>query len=424
MVKRFTLFFIILTFFAPFSLPQDQEQIKNKKSELTRLREEISNLEKELKIKSLKEKESFKTLENYNKQNFLLNKLIAKLRDEERLKDNDILSSQDRIQEIEKDITLLRKNYSKYVLSIYKYGEPEELEFLVNAGSVDKAILRYKYLQKFSDRRKKDLDRFVLEKEELITLKSKLQDEKNEKIQLEQQKLNEESALKIKLDERKKIIGSIRKDKNELKKEIDAKRIAEVKIKGLINKLIEESIARRKEEERLAKLEVLKRNNVRSEKREIKEKNTNEVPDYNLNLSTSGLSSFSLLKGKLNWPVSNGKVIRQYGENRNAKLNTVTLNYGIDIKTSGDMNVRSVADGVVSAIDWIPGYGSVIIITHKNEYRTVYSHLSEIFVKEGDRIKAGTLLAKVGESLDGNVVHFEIWNSRNNQNPEVWLAKK
>jgi murein DD-endopeptidase MepM/ murein hydrolase activator NlpD len=54
----------------------------------------------------------------------------------------------------------------------------------------------------------------------------------------------------------------------------------------------------------------------------------------------------------------------------------------------------------------------------------VYSHLSGIFIKEGDKVKRGTLIAKTAESTDGNILHFEIWNSRTNLNPEQWLAKK
>ncbi|MBZ0199145.1 MAG: M23 family metallopeptidase, partial [Ignavibacteriaceae bacterium] len=143
-----------------------------------------------------------------------------------------------------------------------------------------------------------------------------------------------------------------------------------------------------------------------------------------LNLDTEKFSSFSALRGRMIWPLAKGKVIRSSGEDRNKKLNTVTINYGVDIKSTGDMDVKAVAEGIVSAIDWIPGYGSVIIITHKGDYRTVYSHLSEIFISEGDKVKMGTRIAKVGESLEGNILHFEIWNSRKNQDPEVWLARK
>ena len=66
----------------------------------------------------------------------------------------------------------------------------------------------------------------------------------------------------------------------------------------------------------------------------------------------------------------------------------------------------------------------MIIITHKGGYRTVYSHLSDIYVKEGDIVKLGFVIGKVGESIEGNVLHFEIWNSREKQNPEVWLARR
>ena len=100
------------------------------------------------------------------------------------------------------------------------------------------------------------------------------------------------------------------------------------------------------------------------------------------------------------------------------------LNYGVDIAASKDLNVKAVSEGVISAIDWIPGYGSVIIVTHKGDFRTVYSHLSEIYVNEGDKVKPGNVIAQVGDSIEGKILHFEIWNSRENQNPELWLTRK
>ena len=57
-------------------------------------------------------------------------------------------------------------------------------------------------------------------------------------------------------------------------------------------------------------------------------------------------------------------------------------------------------------------------------YRTVYGHVSEIFVSEGDKVKSGSVLALVDEGIDGYVLHFEIWNGRDKQNPEKWLGEK
>ena len=156
---------------------------------------------------------------------------------------------------------------------------------------------------------------------------------------------------------------------------------------------------------------------------ETKTKKEVEGSDYNFDLSTSSFTNFSELKGKLNWPISKGKVVRKFGESLNPKLKTLTVNYGIDIRASGDMSVKCVAEGVVSAVEWLPGYGTVLIISHKGNYRTVYGHLSEVFVKEGDKIKTGGVVATVGESLEGKILHFEVWSGRQNVNPEIWLRK-
>ena len=143
------------------------------------------------------------------------------------------------------------------------------------------------------------------------------------------------------------------------------------------------------------------------------------VRDY----TYDNFEDFSSLKGQLSWPVKQGKIVRKFGENKNAKLKTVTLNYGIDVDVKKETDVHAVAEGIVSAIDWLPGYGSVVIVTHKDEYRTVYGHITDLNVNEGDKIKAGTVIGKVNDSLEGTILHFEIWSGRNYQNPETWLAR-
>jgi septal ring factor EnvC (AmiA/AmiB activator) len=427
MVNKIKYLIIIILFFTiSFIFPQVKDKIKNKQTELSRIKAEISLLESQLKIKTTKEKQSYTALENYSKQNYLLNTLINRLREEEQLKQEDIEFTLHQIEYIEKEIKILQSNYSKYVISVYKKGKDDELAVLLNSESLQQALIRYKYLQKFSEKRAKDLVEFQKNKKDLLVLNNTYEKEKEEKVILAEQKENEAKILQKKLVERKKLLASIRHDKTELKKSINTKRSAESKIKNLIAKLIETEERKRKEEhERLAKLESEKlRNESRTKKISTEKREVNDDAVYDIDISTSGLSSFSSLKGKLNWPVSGGHIVRHFGEDRNAKLNTVTLNYGVDIKAASDFNIKTPADGVVSAIDWIPGYGGVIIITHKDGYRTVYSHFSDIFVKEGDKVKSGSVIAKVGESIEGFIIHFEIWNSRNNQNPEIWLARK
>ncbi len=409
---------------------QEEKEISTKRYELSGIKTEIKQLEDELRQKTAEEKKSLSVLDNYNKQNFLLNKLINSLRSEEKAKQNQILKTSASIKKLETDINLLKKNYAKYVVSVYKYGTPNELEGLLDAESVQQGIRRIKYLQKFSESRERDLIKLQTKVKDLESAKVKLQQEKKEKAKLAGDKVAEENNLMVKLKERKQFIDELKTDKAEINKELAFRKASEEQIKNIIAKLVEEAERKKREAaERLAKLKAqrLQRESLAKNNDVDIEKNTNIIPtrsDETLNLDTEKFSSFSALRGRMIWPLAGGKVTRSFGENRNPKLKTVTINYGVDIKSSGSLDVNAVAEGIVSAIDWIPGYGSVIIITHKGDYRTVYSHLSEIYISEGDKVKMGARIAKVGESLEGDILHFEIWNSRKNQNPEVWLARK
>ena len=406
-----SVFFILI--FSCQLLPQDNK-IEAKKSELSNLKDEIVRLEKELEQKKAKEKKTIEDYENIGKQSFLVNKLIARLRSEENQKQIEIDNRLKEINAIENEIDLLQKNYSKYVVANYKYGNYTEWESVLDAASFQQAVIRLEYLKRFSLYRQRDLIEFEKNKEYLVTAKVKLEKEKEEKKILSSQKELEEKSLEIKLSEQKKILNTLKKDKGKLAKSVKEKRKSEQKIKDLIVRLVEE--AEREREAELKKSKTV----ISNKKGTIKETTESE---YNFDLSTSKFVSFAELKGKLNWPISKGKVVRKFGENKNQKLNTVTVNYGIDVKTGGEQSVMCVAEGVVSAVEWLPGYGTVLIISHKGNYRTVYGHLGEVYVNEGDKVNTGGVIGKVGESLEGNILHFEIWNGRQNINPELWLKK-
>jgi len=420
MVKK--VFYILLFVLLVFNIDSYAQttQIDSQKEELTKLRNEISRLENELAQKNKKEKKTLEDLDNISKQNFLVNKLLTNLRREEAQKENEIKESVSNISTIEKEIDLLQKNYAKYVAATYKNGTHTEWETVLDANSFQQAVVRLEYLKRFSVSREKDLVKLETNKKDLLIAKAKLEAEKKEKEILTQQKEVEEKSLSKKLKSQKSILAEINKDKKKISKSVNDKRKSEQKIRDLIVKMVEEVEANRKREE---ELKLKKPETVIATTTETKTKKEVESSDYNFDLSTSSFTNFSELKGKLNWPIAKGKVVRKFGESLNPSLKTLTVNYGIDIRAAGDMSVKCVAEGVVSAVEWLPGYGTVLIISHSGNYRTVYGHLSEVFVKEGDKIKTGGVIATVGESLEGKILHFEVWSGRQNVNPEIWLRK-
>jgi len=412
LLKSFLIFFIL---FSDLSFSQSND-IEKSKQELSKIKEEITRLEKELAQKTKKEKKSLSALDNISKQNFLVNKMLVDLRTEEKQKQDQINIQIKTIEEIEREIRTLQSNYAKYVTSTYKNGSYSDWESLLNAASFQQAVIRIEYLKRFAASRKNDLIKFEKNKSDLIAAKQKLQIELEAQHKITLQKESEEKTLKQKITEERKILNEIKKDKKLLANSVNEKRKSEKKIRDLIVKLVEEAERKRKAEEELKRKEMLASTETKTKKEIIQ-------TEYDVNLSTTSLGSFTEMKGKLNWPISKGKVVRGFGESLNPKLKTLTVNYGIDIRASGDLSVKSVGEGVVSAVEWLPGYGTVLILSHKGNFRTVYGHLSEVFVKEGDKINTGGLIGKVSEGVDGNILHFELWNGRQNVDPLTWLKK-
>jgi len=137
----------------------------------------------------------------------------------------------------------------------------------------------------------------------------------------------------------------------------------------------------------------------------------------------TGDSAFPLLKGGLTPPVS-GKIIVDFGRNRNARFNTFTLSRGITIKSAEGTPVRTVYRGKVLFADWFRGYGRIIIIDHSGGYYTLYGHLSDLLVKVGQEMESNDIIGLAGDSgsLEGPALYFEIRHHGKPVDPKPWLA--
>jgi murein DD-endopeptidase MepM/ murein hydrolase activator NlpD len=82
---------------------------------------------------------------------------------------------------------------------------------------------------------------------------------------------------------------------------------------------------------------------------------------------------------------------------------------GQDLAAPSGAPVIAVANGRVVVANWHGGYGKAIIIEHNGRLQTLYGHLSEIFVQEGQEIKQGTVIGQVGSTgaSTGPHLHFE-----------------
>lgn len=409
------------------------QSVDAKKQELDSLRALIKETEQQLKENQKEEKQTLSTIELYTKQGYLLGKLVAELGGEIKNKTQAIELLSKQRETISARIDSLRDRYRSYVVTVYKGIPDNEWVYIFSSSSLTEAAYRYHVLKRITRSGKLLLSGLQSEQKNLIQLASKLENEKKLKETLLTDRNNEEKELNDKIKERKTLLTKIKKDNAALKKDLETKKQNEKLIAKLIDKLIAAEAKRKQEYEaelarKMKAEEELAAKKNKETKPETKPKETvtkkpepEEKTDY---YNLPGNAEFTKLKGKMMWPVKQGVVIRKFGENKNEKLKTVTLNYGIDIQSKAASDVMSVHDGVVSVIDWLPGYGSVVIISHSQDYRTVYGHMNNISVKEGEKVSKGAVLGKVGESAEGYILHFQVWNDRDNQNPEIWLARR
>jgi murein hydrolase activator len=374
-----------------------QEEIRKKQAELQNLRSQIHDFEQKIREQQQHERSTLELLDTYDRKASALRRLIAKLRADESDLQKTIEGTRGELRVLENQLTFLEQHYAKYVTSVYKTGRMHDLELLLSSASVNQLYIRAEYLKRFSEQRRRDALKISAKKAEVEEFQAKLQQQLGEERRLIAEKGAEEDRLATASAERKEVLSSIRKDRKSLQKEIDRKLKAAQQLQTMIADLIEQD--------------------------RIKKERRAQARDGKLPQPPPTEGSFETKRGHLRWPVAQGSIAARFGNQQHPTLKTITQNTGIDIAVKSGSPVTTVADGEVTTIWWLPGYGNLVIVDHYGGFRTVYAHLSEITISEGQKVKEGDQIGASGEALEGPRLHFELWKDREKQNPELWLSR-
>ena len=107
----------------------------------------------------------------------------------------------------------------------------------------------------------------------------------------------------------------------------------------------------------------------------------------------------------LAWPTS-GAVVNRFGAMVRGQPDN-----GIDLAAFAGMTVRAAAPGrVIFAGNEPQRFGQLIIIDHGGGWATAYAYLGKVLVKEGARVRAGLVIARIGASGEARkpTLHFEL----------------
>ena len=286
------------------------------------------------------------------------------------------------------EVERIQNSFRQKVVSLYKHGENYELELLLSSKTPNEYLRRNQYLQKFSQNRKKELrdlraKKFILEeKKKMLTLSTSSQ-----RFYIEA-KRNEKAILDSRLNELRSLKSNSESESNLLAGKVTRYETQLNNIKNFINNF------------------------------EANRDNFKENKYSRLSYESADLSQ---IKGSINLPVDIGLITTNFGNISDNKTLAISNNNGVDFSIARDSKVYAVANGTVSIVGDIPFYGKVVIITHENGFRSVYASLGETNVKAGDVIRLNQVIGKTGETLEGQTMHFELWQNSTPVNPREWL---
>jgi len=377
------LFFISITFLYPQekdfekSILNAEQQIEKIKEAIKRNNNEINGLKtktqqtnKILNITKKNIQNSQNLIKAYNKKIDLYDKQSTNLK-------NAIIANNNEME-------LIKKQYAERSINLYKKKNQELRSLIFNSNSLNQMVYRVKYYNIISELNEASINKLnksqFYNKKKNKEIKVLLEDvDRSKKL-----KNNELKSLDQKKKYQEKLISDLKKEQVSIRKEIQKQTTKINALESLRKNIIE---AKKKyDSEQLAKLKTIKTN----------------IKEY---------------KGKLIWPVK-GKVVKSFGPQWNPKLNTTLDNPGIDITASSKTPVKSVFDGLVTTITFIPGYGTTVIIDHNGGYFTVFTHLENLLISENMIVKEGQ---EIGFVSSNNIIHFEIWGNNQKLNPVQWI---
>tara|TARA_A100001234_G_scaffold138784_1_gene121831 strand:- start:1038 stop:2231 length:1194 start_codon:yes stop_codon:yes gene_type:complete len=393
-------FRVILFFILIFIISDLQSQTK---SDLERQKKEIQNDIKKIELKlsnSLKQKDLIiTTAEDINYKIKLQQNLIVNINNQLNLILNEIDLNESKLSYLKDRELSLKQELSKMLIAAFKKkSNLNKLMFIFSSSSFQQAYKRIQYFKQYANFQNKTLSKIKATTSEITNIISVLDSQKINKELLIKENENIKRNLNKEYIELNNLILEVNKDQKKYSSEIKQKQKLSKEIDKKIQKIINEALAKAKTKDGGFKL---------SEEAQLISKN------------------FNANKGRLPSPVQRGNVVLSFGKQPHPIVKTATIqSNGVRIRTSSDVEARTIFDGEVYSIIVSKNNTRTVLIQHGNFF-TVYKNLSQIYVSKGDKLKIKEPIGKIAiDPLNGQtILSFSIFYNGVPQNPRVWVYK-
>ena len=375
---------------------QTKQDLENQKKQI---QEDIKKIELKLKTNSKQKKLIVSNAEDINYKIKLQQNLINNINSQLNLILREIDRNENRLSDLKQRELILKDELSKMLLSAYKKkSNLNKLMFVFSSTSFQQAYKRIQYFKQYANFQNKTLSKIKINSNEIKNVIVVLDSQKTNKKLLIDENEEIKRDLSIEYTGLNNLIAEVNKNQKRYSAEIKQKQKLTREIDKKIQRLIEEALAKAKKKDGRFEL---------TEEAKLISKN------------------FNANKGKLPSPVIRGSVVLGFGKQPHPIVKTTTIqSNGVRIRTSSDVEARTIFNGVVYSIIKSKNNTHTILIQHGNFF-TVYKNLSDIYVKKGDKLKTKDSIGKIAtDPLNGQtILSFSIFNNGVPQNPRFWIYK-
>ncbi len=266
------------------------------------------------------------------------------------------------IDEIEADYNKKDELFKKRMRVLYQNMNKSSLEVFVESKSISEFVSRLQIMKTVKENDEKLMKEIAFGKQ---TTEAK----KQEKILVLTEKQNQLEKIETKVD-------NLKVSRAKVQSEIEA------------------------QTQRLKELEKTEDNLIKQS--EVIDKLINQLAEKNKKYA----------EGAYKWPTPGyNQISSPFGYRIHPIYKVKKMHNGIDINAPSGANIIAANSGKVLVAGWnTGGYGNYVIIDHGGGITTLYAHQSKVLVKEGDTVKKGGLIGKVGSTglSTGPHLHFEV----------------
>ncbi|WP_439152112.1 murein hydrolase activator EnvC family protein [Winogradskyella sp.] len=406
-MKHTQLYIYILLGFLLSTLSLDAQSNKQKALEQQRqqILKEIKEFRAILQGKKKEEKSEISLIEDLTYKVRKRQNLIRVTNEQANLLTREINTNQKEITSLRTQLQELKDDYAAMLVKAYKSkSEQSKVMFLLSSDNFKQAYKRLQYIKQYANYQKEQAEAIKAKTKELQDLNIQLSKQKEDKQKLIEENRVAKRELEKELKEREVLMASIKSDMSKFAAQIKKKQQEADRLDKEINRLIREAIAA-------------------SNKKAGKATSTGKFVLTPADKIVG--DNFESNKGKLGWPVSRGVIKSKFGKGRSLTDSSVEVNNpGVKIATEANADVKAVFNGEVSKIVIVKNGNPAIIVRHGN-YLTIYTNLSKIYVKSGDKITTGQVIGQVFTSKSSGeaMLGFRIYKNSQKLNPQYWLAK-